>query len=369
MEGNSQSPKNPHFYKIITEDNLQQNKIWIPYLFMKKCRKTSTETVYVKTASDNYKWKMKLQFYDGKFWLEEGWPEFAKHYNLKRGYTLTFRYDGNADFNVIIFDINTIEINYPSVPDTKEFLTPKKEVINGDEVSSSNNKMKKAFALPCPMPIRQAKFNGEIEFVTPKKESMDATDFVKIFDEFPQPRMQSSEFQLVNVPQYDPNPIMTEQLDILPKNNGKKIKKRSKIPEHVKQLKGHEKSLALQMADGFRSKRPFIKVVMQPSFVYENRMTLSNSFAKEYIKNTSCDVILKVLEGRSWYMHFKYEKNGKMSGKAMLRSGWNKFAKENNLKVGDVCVFVLLEGENDKIVFEVVILRLNGDSKIPISYL
>ncbi|XP_060970495.1 B3 domain-containing transcription factor VRN1-like [Cannabis sativa] len=367
---------------------------------MKKCRKTSTETVYVKTASDNYKWKMKLQFYDGKFWLEEGWPEFAKHYNLKRGYTLTFRYDGNSDFNVIIFDINTIEINYPSVPDTKEFLTPKKEVINGDEVSSSNNKMKKAFALPCPMPIRQAKFNGEIEFVTPKKESMDATDFVKIFDEFPQPRMQSSEFQLVNVPQYDPNPIMTgmktfflilildmsifmlytlsilsnsflliEQLDILPKNNGKKIKKRSKIPEHVKQLKGHEKSLALQMADGFRSKRPFIKVVMQPSFVYENRMTLSNSFAKEYIKNTSCDVILKVLEGRSWYMHFKYEKNGKMSGKAMLRSGWNKFAKENNLEVGDVCVFVLLEGENDKIVFEVVILRLNGDSKIPISYL
>lgn len=44
-----------------------------------------------------------------------------------------------------------------------------------------------------------------------------------------------------------------------------------------------------------------------------------------------------------------------------FESGWLTFARDNNLKIGDVCVFVLLEVIN--LSFEVVILGVGRSSK------
>ena len=41
--------------------------------------------------------------------------------------------------------------------------------------------------------------------------------------------------------------------------------------------------------------------------------------------------------GRSWSAQFKIRKF-----KAEIRCGWKEFAAENNLKVGDICNFELL---------------------------
>ena len=50
---------------------------------------------------------------------------------------------------------------------------------------------------------------------------------------------------------------------------------------------------------------------------------------------------------------------------ARFRTGWQEFARENSLKVGDVCTFVLLE--SIQIAFEVIIFRVDGNSKTPMS--
>lgn len=50
---------------------------------------------------------------------------------------------------------------------------------------------------------------------------------------------------------------------------------------------------------------------------------------------------------------------------ARLQTGWNTFARDNNLKVGDVCVFVLLKGI--PVSLEVIIFRFNGNRKPPMS--
>lgn len=59
---------------------------------------------------------MKLTKEDDNIWLEKGWPDFAKHYAIKRGSMLIFRYEGNSEFHAVIFDTSTVEIDYPSVP-------------------------------------------------------------------------------------------------------------------------------------------------------------------------------------------------------------------------------------------------------------
>lgn len=54
---------------------------------------------------------------------------------------LIFRYEGNSEFHVVIFDISTVEIDYPSVPvhiDESdidlEHQAPREEVVEDDYV-------------------------------------------------------------------------------------------------------------------------------------------------------------------------------------------------------------------------------------------
>lgn len=115
---------------------------------MKKCGDTLTESVFLKLPCGS-KWKMNLVSDDGKFWLQRGWPEFVKHYSIGRGHMITFRYDGNSEIYVVIFDINTVEIDYPATPvhvgksiTDGELRVPKREVIDDsveilDDISSS----------------------------------------------------------------------------------------------------------------------------------------------------------------------------------------------------------------------------------------
>ena len=50
---------------------------------------------------------------------------------------------------------------------------------------------------------------------------------------------------------------------------------------------------------------------------------------------------------------------------ARFEYGWIPFARDNNLKVGDVCAFVLLD--STKTTFRVVIFRVSENSQSPTS--
>ncbi|POO02675.1 B3 DNA binding domain containing protein, partial [Trema orientale] len=108
------SPETLHFFTIIIEETLQQNKLRIPPKFVRKYGENLTNSVFVKLPCGS-KWKMDLMEQDNKIWFEKGWPDFAKHYALKRGSLLIFRYEGNSEFHAVIFDASTVEIDYPSI--------------------------------------------------------------------------------------------------------------------------------------------------------------------------------------------------------------------------------------------------------------
>lgn len=56
---------------------------------------------------------MDVQREEGKVWLRNGWPQFAKFYSLCFGHFIFFEYQGNCNFKVVIFDTSTTEIDYP----------------------------------------------------------------------------------------------------------------------------------------------------------------------------------------------------------------------------------------------------------------
>ena len=70
---------------------------------MRKYRETLSNSAFVKLPCGS-KWKIELTKQENNIWLEKGWPDFAKHYFIKRGSMLVFRYEGNSEFHAVIFD-------------------------------------------------------------------------------------------------------------------------------------------------------------------------------------------------------------------------------------------------------------------------
>ena len=73
-----------------------------------------------------------------------------------------------------------------------------------------------------------------------------------------------------------------------------------------------------------------------------------------YIKK-QCDIVLSIQNGRSWLVEFRMTPRKFTQCSAKLCQGWLEFVNDNNLEVGDVCIFKLLHGT--KVSFEVSIVR------------
>nr|XP_023891770.1 B3 domain-containing transcription factor VRN1-like isoform X2 [Quercus suber] len=128
-------------------------------------------------------------------------------------------------------------------------------------------------------------------------------------------------------------------------------------------LSASEKDRALQRVRAFESKNPFFMVVMQPSYVYPGiSLSISSSFAKKYMRKMSGEfVILRSFNGGTWSVKFSFFK---AQTNAKFRQGWKKFARDNNLKVGDVCIFELINGV--EVAFKVSIFRAANDIDCPL---
>lgn len=66
--------------------------------------------------------------------------------------------------------------------------------------------------------------------------------------------------------------------------------------------------------------------------------------------NESGEVTLQISDGRIWHVELKCE-----NSRAEFQYGWWEFMQDNNLKVGDVCAFMLID--NVRLLFEVVIFH------------
>ncbi|KAK1558775.1 hypothetical protein Q3G72_006429 [Acer saccharum] len=65
------------------------------------------------TVPNGRVWKVGL-IRDGRtIWFCDGWHDFVQYNSISAGYFLVFKYGGNSNFNVLIFDLTACEIEYP----------------------------------------------------------------------------------------------------------------------------------------------------------------------------------------------------------------------------------------------------------------
>ncbi|KAE8781600.1 B3 domain-containing protein [Hordeum vulgare] len=70
-------------------------------------------------------WDVEVVFdTDGSMYLDRGWKQFVRAYDMRHGYFLVFRYDDNATFAVKVFDTTMCRRRYQDDDDAKmEFFT------------------------------------------------------------------------------------------------------------------------------------------------------------------------------------------------------------------------------------------------------
>ncbi|GAB4848920.1 hypothetical protein Ancab_003732 [Ancistrocladus abbreviatus] len=292
----AKKPK-PHFFKIMLNPPLQQQKLEIPKKFMSKYGKELLDVACLKVPSGE-EWKVKLLKWSGRAWFQEGWEQFVKFYSIVVGHFILFKYKGNSHFRVIIFDTSASEIEYPLVH---------------DNISGSGSSK-----------------------IALKKERIEEVDEVEI-----------------EVKEEDD--VSVEILDgYTPRLKAKAGEEEIAYPVK-KYLSSDEKARVLKRVRAFSHGNPSFVVKMQPSHVtFHFRMIIPSAFVKEHLtEKENKSVILLNRRRTIWAATYS---RGSASAR-ICGSGWKEFLADNQLKVGDICVFEMAEDAAAGNSFRVFIFR------------
>ncbi|KHN37402.1 B3 domain-containing protein [Glycine soja] len=124
-----------------------------------------------------------------------------------------------------------------------------------------------------------------------------------------------------------------------------------------KAIQNTESSTALERANSFRSENPFFICAMRKTYIQRSVLFMPGNFITEDQQREDDHVFLWISSERAWHVKF-YPSHS--SGQILLSIGWMDFVKDNNLKIGDVCVFDQIKKPG--ISFRVVIFRDTEES-------
>ncbi|XVF61911.1 hypothetical protein PTKIN_Ptkin08bG0172800 [Pterospermum kingtungense] len=112
-----------------------------------------------------------------------------------------------------------------------------------------------------------------------------------------------------------------------------------------------QKEKASIRASTFNSANPSFTILMQPSYVLSKFTPhIPYQFAKRYFEENG-ELSLRVSDGRTWTVGYKV---CRLYAKVRFScNSWRAFVVDNNLKVGDICVFELIK--DNGILLDVVI--------------
>uniref|UniRef100_A0A8I6Y317 TF-B3 domain-containing protein n=1 Tax=Hordeum vulgare subsp. vulgare TaxID=112509 RepID=A0A8I6Y317_HORVV len=278
---------------------------------------------------------------NGKLVFTVGWGKFVETLGLKRADTIVFRYNGNSQFNVIIFDEDGCEkassvFLDPSPPPVQERRTSATDTVESSHVHTpmESPRLKMEMDMSCQdnntvISISSCDSSGESsseeEYVVRK---VPRSDYVR----------KTKARQLK-----DANGVTT--LSSLKQEHLKD----HYITAHKTKLTATQKEVVKQKVQSIYTEIPiFVAAMRKYNVVVEYTLSFPRYYAKEYLGEEPHMYLQRL--GRKWDVWFS-EKNKCKN----LRRGWRQFVEEHNLKIGDICLFKLLSIQSRTM--EVYIIR------------
>ncbi|KAM7250085.1 hypothetical protein ACFE04_021968 [Oxalis oulophora] len=326
----SRRPAYPHFFKIILPSTIQQGKIAIPNVFVQNYGDCLSNPVFLEDPCGET-WKLKLTSSpDGLLLLEDGWRDFAHHYSLSFGHLVSFRYQGNSLFQIVIFEQNASEIFYPPVTAPAHYEdTDETKTYESDHVSQKRNENNTTHPGTC---SKKTKISSTAHPQTRSKKTKLSTT------------ASSS-----RVPQNAPNRGVHHKKPMTT------ILVQPKVTKKFKKMIRSGSSEALKRARRFQTNNQYFVLMMAPTYIEEpKQVCVPLVFAEECFTGNEGKLSLQVGDDSSKTWDLKYKIYTKFR-RCQMSNGWRPFVFENKLQLKDVCVFELIN--EDPITLKVTIFR------------
>ncbi|PAN46106.1 hypothetical protein PAHAL_9G163700 [Panicum hallii] len=230
--------------------------------------------------------------------LQTGWKAFACAHDLKMWDFLVFKYDGTPRLKVLIFDLSCCEKVLPC--HTRDRGEGEEQIENSRSCDD--------FPMKSPGNKRKAWKQRE--------GCMNANTSSTSLSDSSGGSMSPEDQKSHSVPSY-----------ILPRRTFLTFELKKKLKEKVRAI---------------CSKTPIYGCVMKKTSIEgkPQTMDISGEYADVYLPFDDQTLLLQHL-GKSWEVRCHIQKSN-FPSKRLLK-GWKQFARDNNLQVGDLCLFELLE--------------------------
>ncbi|RHN78132.1 putative transcription factor B3-Domain family [Medicago truncatula] len=90
------------------------------------------------------------------------------------------------------------------------------------------------------------------------------------------------------------------------------------------------------------NKNPSFELKLTQFYAQGNLFRIPSKFSREYLNEFEGIARIRVGDDRTWKVNVKFDYANRSS---IVSAGWNLFTKENNLRVGDVCKFMMTQSE------------------------
>ncbi|KAL9330553.1 hypothetical protein ACSQ67_000163 [Phaseolus vulgaris] len=388
-----------HFMQFLRAEYDQH--LALPKTFSDNLRKKLPENVTLKGPS-GVAWKVAMIARGDTLYLAHGWGQFVKDHYLKENDFLVFKYNGESQFDVLVFDGGNL------CEKACSYFVRKCGHTEGEHVGGSLNRRRDTTegcveeghtpsnaGVKCASPERSVHANGSKEpinvpFETPTRseEALNAD-----VESGGAEQVRSVGIPLSAVPTETANGKRIRKLvsavkHVQTKRRGRPAKvshvmERAKVidraidwvsgvesGEPVSAVKSGSYELfisnrrpvtedeiknAFALAQAERTEDGLV-IVMRPSH------SMPNKWIGEHISPMSQDVILRMGKGE-WIARYSYHNIRHTGG---FTGGWKHFVLDNNLEEYDVCVFKPAGQMNETMVIDMAIFRVVQET-VPLS--
>lgn len=274
------------FYRIITQPVVDEGQLGLPKNFVKEYGDEISSSVRLNVPSGGV-FRVGTEKDENMLWLRNGWQRFAEHHSMTYGYFLWFKYKGNSEFDVAIFDLTATEIDYPCCCNSS------------------------------------------------KKFSSIAETTVRQYNDFCSAKIE--DHQLIEIS--SSSETEEEEIHDVTADSGKtfSVRKRSGRRGASGKKKFSEQDVVTRL---FKSDNPYFSTTMKAYNLSRCFIVhVPAEFARAYLRADKKSVELQDSDGNKWTVGV-IERDGRVIS---LSKGWSHFCRDKKLCCGDVCIFEVIK--------------------------
>ncbi|KAI4316759.1 hypothetical protein L6164_024707 [Bauhinia variegata] len=333
--------RRPQFYEFYSSTS-NSERLKIPAGFMSHMEGKTSGLVSIMGPSGNT-WHVQLIQEGDDLFFHHGWPAFVGDHLIECGDLLVFRYEGHLHFTVQVFDQSACQKEVAFYSECSQNSGDFN--INGQKRDREDNSsldvvaevlLKKMRGSTC----QNWKLNMDV--IDKKLSQYEA---VKPINMFREKEESSKETEQSAGPASDV--AVSSRKEYVSENEEGAIRNRSGKKDDqymchgvcLSNLSAHDEK---KVAQSFTSSFPYFVRIMK-SFNVSGSYTLNipYQFSMAHLPNYKTRIILHNLKGEHWAVNSV--PTTRVHTSHTLCGGWMAFVRGNNIKIGDICIFELVQ--------------------------